>query len=108
MNRHARDSVFASLLSHPISLFLAVVALAGFGCEARAGLILGELQSQSGQVSKVYASPTLGIAQSFSYGSDFMLTRLDINLFNTSTTNAGSYTVSLYSGGLSGTQSLLG
>jgi hypothetical protein len=87
---------------------VAVVALAGFGCEARAGLVLGELQSQSGQTYKAYATPTLRIAQSFSYGSDFTLTRLDINLFNTGTTNTGSYTVSLYSGGLSGTQSPLG
>jgi hypothetical protein len=75
----------------------ALVAFASFGCEARAGLILGGLQTQSAQSSKSY-SGLAGIAQSFSYGSNFTLTGLDINLFNTTISNTGSYTVSLYSG----------
>ena len=97
MTRHVRSLAIA-----------AVIAFASFGCEARAELILGGLQSQSGQVPKSFSSPIFRIAQSFSYGSDFTLTGLDINLFNISTANGGTYTVSLYSGGLSGTQSPLG
>ena len=88
----------------------AVVAFASFGREARAELILGGLQTQSGQTSKSYTSPVQGIAQSFSYGSNFTLTGLDINLFFTSTSFSvsGTYTVSLYSGGLTGTSTNLG
>ena len=73
------------------------------GFEARAEVILGGLQTVSSQPSINFSSKT-GIAQSFSYSSNFTLTGLNLNLFNTSTTNAGTYTVSLYTGGLSGTK----
>lgn len=73
------------------------------GFEARADVILGGLQTSSGQPSKNF-SGTLAIAQSFSYSSNFTLTGLNLNLFNTSTTNSGFYTVSLYTGGLTGTK----
>jgi hypothetical protein len=59
----------------------AVVAFASFGREARAEVILGGLQTQSGQTSKSYTNLVEEIAQSFSYGSNFTLTGLDINLF---------------------------
>ena len=73
------------------------------GFEARAEVILGGLQTVSSQPSKNFSGKT-GIAQSFSYSSNFTLTGLNLNLFNTSTTNTGTYTVSLYTGGLSGTK----
>ena len=79
------------------------------GFEARADVILGGLQTSTSQTSLTNPasknfSGTTAIAQSFSYSSNFTLTGINLNLFNTSTTNAGTYTVSLYTGGLSGTK----
>lgn len=73
------------------------------GFEARADVILGGLQTVSGQASVNFSGKT-AIAQSFSYSSNFTLAGLKLNLFNTSTTNSGTYTVSLYTGGLTGTK----
>jgi hypothetical protein len=72
------------------------------GFEARSDVILGGLQTLSSQASINFSGKT-AIAQSFSYSSNFTLTGINLNLFNTSTSNTGNYTVSLYTGGLTGT-----
>lgn len=82
-------------------MFCYFICFCGF--EARADVILGGLQTSSGQASINFSGKTV-IAQSFSYSSNFTLTGLNLNLFNTSTTNSGTYTVSLYTGGLTGTK----
>ncbi len=85
-------------------MFCYFICFCGF--EVRADVILGGLQTLSGQVSKNFSEP-LGIAQSFSYSSNFTLTGINLNLFYTGST-ASNYTVSLYTNGLSGTRTTLG
>ena len=86
-------------------LILSVVFLFVFsGFEAKAGVILGALQTATGGASKNFQDPTSRIAQSFTYSNNFTLTGLKMNLFNLINNNNGSYTVSLYTGGLTGTK----
>ena len=87
---------------------LSVVFLFVFsGLEAQADVVLGALQTASGGSSKNFKDPTSGIAQSFSYSNNFTLTGLKLNLFNLINNNTSQFTVSLYTGGLAGTQTSL-
>ena len=86
---------------------LSVVFLFVFsGFEAKAGVILGALQTSSGQSSKNFSNPK-GLAQSFYYANNFTLTGIKLNLYNTSTSNPGNYWVYLYTNGLDGTKTEL-
>lgn len=83
-------------------IFLACFVLTGSFCShVRADIVtIGSTTSSATAPAQGFGLTSLGIAQSFNYSSNFTLTDLSLNLYNTSSSNAGTYTVSLYSGSL--------
>ncbi|MCY2946398.1 MAG: hypothetical protein NT142_18040 [Planctomycetota bacterium] len=64
---------------------------------ARADVVtIGSLYTTGSTTSQNFSSPQVGIAQEFYYSQSFTLSSLSINLYNTSLSNTGNYTVSLY------------
>ena len=68
---------------------------------ARADVVtIGSLYTTGLTTSQAFStSAANGIAQEFYYSQSFTLSSLSINLYNTSTSNDGNYTVSLYQAG---------
>ena len=68
---------------------------------ARADVVtIGSLYTTGLTTSQAFStSAANGIAQEFYYSQSFTLSSLSINLYNTSPSNAGTYTVSLYQAG---------
>ena len=68
---------------------------------ARADVVtIGSLYTTGSTTSQAFStSAANGIAQEFYYSQSFTLSSLSINLYNTSPSNAGNYTVSLYQAG---------
>ena len=68
---------------------------------ARADVVtIGSLYTTGSTTSQDFLRDTSnGIAQEFYYSQSFTLSSLSINLYNTSPSNAGTYTVSLYQAG---------
>ncbi len=81
-------------------LLLTLFICIHFEPKANADVVtIGSLNDSISATSQAFANSlnSIGIAQSFKYSSNFTLTGVKLNLFNTSLTNAGSYTISLYS-----------
>ena len=69
---------------------------------ARADVVtIGSLYTTGSTTSQAFStSAANGIAQEFYYSQSFTLSSLSINLYNTSPSNDGTYTVSLYQAGV--------
>ena len=76
------------------SALVCIVLVSG----ARADVVtIGSLYTTGSTTSQAFStSAANGIAQEFYYSQSFTLSSLSINLYNTSTSNDGNYTVSLY------------
>ena len=76
------------------SALVCIVLVSG----ARADVVtIGSLYTTGSTTSQDFLRDTSnGIAQEFYYSQSFTLSSLSINLYNTSTSNDGNYTVSLY------------
>ena len=76
------------------SALVCIVLVSG----ARADVVtIGSLYTTGLTTSQAFStSAANGIAQEFYYSQSFTLSSLSINLYNTSTSNDGNYTVSLY------------
>ena len=79
------------------SALVCIVLVSG----ARADVVtIGSLYTTGLTTSQAFSSSAAnGIAQEFYYSQSFTLSSLSINLYNTSPSNAGTYTVSLYQAG---------
>ena len=79
------------------SALVCIVLVSG----ARADVVtIGSLYTTGSTTSQAFStSAANGIAQEFYYSQSFTLSSLSINLYNTSPSNAGNYTVSLYQAG---------
>jgi len=70
---------------------------------------IGSLNTSTTATSANYGSPNRVVAQSFQYySSNFTLRSISLNLFNTSSSNTGTYAIKLYSGNLPSSGSELG